>query len=93
MSGIRSFHACLKAAERDAASRIIPFRSPSDRHATAPVYGTAHRLNPVWVEDRENTCPSCHARAWHVGRVTAECAACETVLPIVRGVSIRGRVQ
>lgn len=88
MSGLRSFHACLKAAERDLTSRVVPFRTP----VAKPVYGAAHRLNPVFVEDRENTCPCCHARAWHVGRTTAECAACETVLPIVR-LANRGRVQ
>ncbi len=27
-------------------------------------------------------CPGCGQRQWHVGRVTAECAACETALII-----------
>ncbi|WP_086733771.1 hypothetical protein [Erythrobacter colymbi] len=29
-----------------------------------------------------NRCPCCGGRAWHVGRVTAECAACDHALPL-----------
>jgi hypothetical protein len=85
MSGVRTMHACLEAAERDVKSRVIPIRPPisSDRFA-GPVYGTAHRLNPVFIEGQPMACPCCHASAWNVGRITAECAACETVLPVMR---------
>lgn len=72
--------------ERDLTSRVVPFRT---REAAGPVYGAAHWLNPVFVENQENTCPCCHARSWHVGRVTAECAARETVVPIVRCMTTR----
>lgn len=34
---------------------------------------------------RSTPCPSCGARQWVVGRVVAECAACDTVLPIEAG--------
>lgn len=80
MSGVRTMHACLKAAERDVKSRVIPIRPM----IAGPSYGSAHRLNPVFTEGHGNACPSCNARAWRVGRITAECAVCETVLPIVR---------
>jgi hypothetical protein len=29
-----------------------------------------------------NRCPCCGGKAWHVGRVTAECAACDHPLPL-----------
>lgn len=29
-----------------------------------------------------NHCPRCHGTAWHVGRITAECARCGTPLPL-----------
>jgi hypothetical protein len=90
MGGVRTLAACLKAAERDAVSRVVPFSSPAAR---GPVYGSAHRLKPVFTEGQGNACPCCNARAWHVGRITAECAACETVLPIVHAVTFRGSVQ
>lgn len=36
-----------------------------------------------------NHCPTCGARAWHVGRHVAECAGCGLPLPIVEN-SYRG---
>ncbi len=74
MSGVRTLHACLQAA-------IIAFPAPAQR---GPVYGSAHRLKPVFTEGQANVCPCCNGRSWHVGRITAECAVCEEVLPIVR---------
>jgi hypothetical protein len=90
MGGVRSMAACLKAAERDNAPRVVPFPSPAAR---GPVYGSAHKLKPVFTDDHANACPCCNSRAWHVGRITAECAACETVLPIVRAATFWGSVQ
>ena len=52
--------------------------------APAATFGTAYRLKPVFTEGREDICPCCNGRAWHVGRITAECAACEAALPIAR---------
>lgn len=79
MGGARSLAACLEAAEREAQSRVVALPIPAVR---SPVNGTAHRLNPVFTEGQSNACPCCNGRAWHVGRITAECAACEAVLPI-----------
>ena len=35
-------------------------------------------------------CPGCGNRQWHVGRVMAECAFCQTALPIEQGNAIHG---
>ena len=31
-----------------------------------------------------NRCPCCGGKAWNVGRVTAECAACDAPLPLAQ---------
>lgn len=31
-----------------------------------------------------NRCPVCSGKAWHIGRVTAECAACDHPLPLAQ---------
>lgn len=93
MRGVRTMAACLKAAERDALARVLPFpqpAAPEPAPALAPAYGSAHRLKPVFTEGRANACPCCNASAWRVGRITAECAVCETVLPTVSLVSFAG---
>ena len=92
MNGLRTFHACLEASVRDQRCRVVPIRP----HLAAPaaiVYGAAHRLKPVFTEGLGNACPCCNGRAWHVGRITAECAICETVLPVVKGSAFRGTGQ
>lgn len=38
--------------------------------------------------DRVNHCPGCGRTHWIVGRVTAECAFCETALPLSEGGNI-----
>ncbi len=44
------------------------------------------RLNrgfvPLYHQDTVNHCPCCGHRHWHIGRSTAECAFCETALPL-----------
>lgn len=37
---------------------------------------------PVYHLDIENRCPSCNKSNWFVGRFSAECAHCETALPL-----------
>ncbi len=41
-------------------------------------YHVAYRLDSV------NDCPGCRRSQWYVGRTMAECAYCETALPIER---------
>jgi len=37
---------------------------------------------PLYHLDIENRCPGCGRSHWHVGRTMAECAHCETALPL-----------
>lgn len=37
-----------------------------------------------------NHCPGCGHSNWHVGRFTAECAFCETALPLDHGARMTG---
>jgi hypothetical protein len=37
---------------------------------------------PLYHQDTVNHCPSCGHKHWHIGRSTAECAFCETALPL-----------
>jgi hypothetical protein len=39
-------------------------------------------LLPLYYQDTVNHCPSCGGKHWHIGRSTAECAFCETALPL-----------
>ncbi len=39
-------------------------------------------LRLLYHEDDVNRCPGCGQRQWIIGRVTAECAFCETALPL-----------
>ena len=48
-------------------------------NAPAPMNNPAPLL--YWPGET-NRCPCCGAKAWHVGRTTAECAACDHALPL-----------
>jgi len=37
---------------------------------------------PLYHADTVNHCPSCGHTHWHIGRATAECAFCETAIPL-----------
>ena len=37
---------------------------------------------PLYHLDIENRCPGCGKSHWYVGRFSAECAYCETALPL-----------
>lgn len=37
---------------------------------------------PLYHQDVVNHCPACGHTHWHVGRAMAECAFCETALPL-----------
>ncbi len=39
-------------------------------------------LRILYHGEESNRCPSCGQRQWFIGRVTAECAFCETALPL-----------
>ncbi len=37
---------------------------------------------PLYYTGESNYCPGCGGRHWHVGRISAQCARCDTALPI-----------
>jgi hypothetical protein len=37
---------------------------------------------PLYHSDTVNHCPGCGRTHWHIGRAMAECAFCETALPL-----------
>jgi len=43
---------------------------------------TGRGFFPLYHLDIENRCPGCGRSHWHVGRTMAECAHCETALPL-----------
>jgi hypothetical protein len=42
-------------------------------------YHAAYRFNEI------NRCPGCGRSHWHVGRVSAQCAFCDTAIPFAGG--------
>lgn len=45
-----------------------------------PDRGTFHEVHHT---GERNVCPGCGGTHWHVGRTMAECAKCETALPLM----------
>lgn len=58
-----------------------------------PVTGAPGGFKIVYHDGEPNRCPGCGRRHWFVGRVTAECAFCETALPLdsVHGIGFAPR--
>jgi hypothetical protein len=55
--------------------------------ALAAGHGFASRIAgrgfmPLYHTGDVNHCPGCGGRHWHVGRMSAECATCETAIPL-----------
>ncbi|KMS58558.1 MULTISPECIES: hypothetical protein [Sphingobium] len=48
----------------------------------SPVETRISAINPQYREGRAIPCPDCGGNQWIVGRVVAECARCETPLPL-----------
>ncbi|WP_335652311.1 hypothetical protein [Parasphingorhabdus sp.] len=44
--------------------------------------GSQRGYQPLYHLDIVNRCPGCGKSSWHVGRFSAECAHCETALPL-----------
>lgn len=42
---------------------------------------------PLYHNDTVNHCPACGHTHWHIGRAMAECAFCETALPLAASAS------
>jgi hypothetical protein len=51
-------------------------------------YGQMQRgFRPLYHADTVNHCPGCGHTAWHIGRSSAECAHCETAIPLAHAAS------
>lgn len=44
--------------------------------------GTGRGFSPVYYADVVNHCPACGHTHWHIGRSMAQCAFCDTALPL-----------
>ncbi|MES2272084.1 MAG: hypothetical protein V4533_14470 [Pseudomonadota bacterium] len=60
--------------------------SPAERTVNAQV---AQRL-PLYQPNMANLCPGCGKSHWLVGRVMAQCAFCETAMPLAHGWRLEG---
>lgn len=47
----------------------------------------SHGYQPLYHGDTVNHCPGCGRTHWHIGRSMAECAFCETALPLAASMS------
>jgi hypothetical protein len=54
----------------------------------AELVGRGHHV--VYRAQETNRCPGCGRAQWHVGRLTAECAFCETAIPLAEAKWIGG---
>ena len=54
----------------------------SINHPSVTNANNARGYQPLYHEDVVNRCPGCGKSHWHVGRFSAECAYCETALPL-----------
>src|SRR4051812_50084462 len=58
------------------------------RDVGAELVGRGHHV--VYRAQETNRCPGCGRAQWHVGRATAECAFCETAIPLAEAKWIGG---
>lgn len=61
---------------------VSPVR-PEDNSATPQAI-------PLYRGDTINMCPGCGRSQWLVGRIMAQCACCETALPLAQGWRFEG---
>jgi hypothetical protein len=48
----------------------------------SPIGTGVFAINPQYREGQKMPCPDCGGNQWIVGRVVAECARCEMLLPL-----------
>ena len=68
----------------------LPLRSFADRTPDVPAEAKNPQkeavqqrgYQPMYHQDIVNHCPGCGKSQWYVGRFSAECAHCETALPL-----------
>ena len=62
--------------------------SRDQRDFGAELVGRGHHV--VYRAEETNRCPGCGRAQWHVGRMSAECAFCETAIPLAEAKWIGG---
>lgn len=50
------------------------------REAQSPMIQSGYC--PVYRKDETNYCPGCGRTHWYIGRFSAQCAFCETAIPL-----------
>lgn len=56
--------------------------NPSQPLSAAHTGAGQRGYQPIYHLDIVNRCPGCGKSHWHIGRFSAECAHCETALPL-----------
>lgn len=46
------------------------------------IQSAMQRYSALYYDGDVNHCPGCGGKHWHIGRATAQCANCETALPL-----------
>lgn len=65
--------------------RVVPLRARAPQRKPVASYGPdlhGAGWQVAYHPGRENLCPGCGRAHWVIGRITAECGFCKTVLPI-----------
>jgi hypothetical protein len=63
------------------------FADQSTPGILAPKFTTRGGFAPLYHSDVVNHCPACGHTHWLIGRTTAECAFCDTALPLAASAS------
>lgn len=58
--------------------------APHRHGRTMTAQPPARAFVALYHSDTVNHCPGCGGTHWHVGRMSAECAMCETALPLAQ---------
>lgn len=74
---MQTFHGVVPQMKLPASATPLP-----SSYTTLPVTTPLYRIGAAY------SCPDCGQSQWIVGRIHAECAGCETVLPIAATRSI-----
>lgn len=56
----------------------------SPHHPGRDLAGRLASYSVLYHADEVNHCPGCGGTQWFVGRTTAQCARCDTALPLAR---------
>lgn len=63
-------------------NEVANMRDPSELGVLQPSDLAMQGFTPTYRASEANRCPGCGMSQWLVGRITAQCAFCDTVLPL-----------